>query len=460
MGDRAGVTSGLERRLRNAFERLGLVDADIPDRVSLAADTIAGFTRQHGRSPVWLYWAPGRIEVFGKHTDYAGGRSLVAAVPRGFVVAAAPRDDQTVAAYDTRLDTSTRVNVEDETQPFGGWANYVAVVARRLAKNFPGAALGADLAFASDLPRSSGISSSSALVVGIARALITRGQLDQRREWTAAIENTLDLAGYLGAVENGLTFKTLAGTSGVGTHGGSEDHTAILNCRPDRVSAYSYVPVRPQGEAAVPADWMFLVMSSGIEAVKTGSAMGQYNAASLSTRALVDAWRRAGHHEGDAPITLAGVLATGPGAADEIRRAVRLHPSPDFDTEALERRLRHFIAEDARVPQALDAFARADRETLGGLAADTQRDAEHLLRNQVPETSSLAALARESGAFASSSFGAGFGGSVWALVTASEAMRILPAWQRRYVERFPSVQNVTGFAARPAPSSAALVLSE
>ena len=29
-------------------------------------------------------FVPGRIEVLGKHTDYAGGRSLVAAVPRGF----------------------------------------------------------------------------------------------------------------------------------------------------------------------------------------------------------------------------------------------------------------------------------------------------------------------------------------------------------------------------------------
>ena len=57
----------------------------------------------------------------------------------------------------------------------------------------------------------------------------------ERPEWTRAIGTPLDLAGYLGAVENGLTFGSLAGTSGVGTHGGSEDHTAILTCRAGRV---------------------------------------------------------------------------------------------------------------------------------------------------------------------------------------------------------------------------------
>jgi galactokinase len=50
-----------------------------------------------GAGPEWCAWrVPGRIEVLGKHTDYAGGRSLVCAVEQGFVVAAAPRSDDVV----------------------------------------------------------------------------------------------------------------------------------------------------------------------------------------------------------------------------------------------------------------------------------------------------------------------------------------------------------------------------
>lgn len=449
----------LEQRLGAAFERLGMAPADVGGRIALAAQTVAGFEQHHGREPRWLFWVPGRIEIFGKHTDYAGGRSLLAAVPRGFVVAAAPRDDDRVAAFDARWNSAMRVDISDGDQAFAGWPNYVAVVVRRLARNFPGAALGADIAFASDLPRSAGISSSSALVVGIARALATRGSLEDRPEWKSAVHTSLDLAGYLGAVENGLTFKSLAGTSGVGTHGGSEDHTAILNCRANRVNAFRYVPVRPQGDAALPGDWMFVVMSSGVEAAKAGAAMAKYNAASLSTRALVDAWQRAAEGSSSRPTTLAEVLGLHLDSASAIRQAVRRFPSRDFDGDALDRRLEHFIAEDARVPLALDAVAQSDALAIGALAQGSQADAERLLGNQIPETSALVALGLECGAFAASSFGAGFGGSVWALAPAAEAEHLLRVWRRRYIERYPAVENVTGFLARPAPASAELHIS-
>jgi galactokinase len=302
--------------LTAAFERLGVASADVAGRVALARQVVTGFEQHHGRAPRSLYWVPGRIEIFGKHTDYAGGRSLLAAVPRGFVVAAAPREDDRVVAYDARWNAAMRVDIQDIDQAFAGWPNYVAVVVRRLARNFPGAALGADIAFASDLPRSAGISSSSALVVGIARALITRAALDQRPEWLAAIQSPLDLAGYLGAVENGLTFKSLAGTSGVGTHGGSEDHTAILNCRADRVSAFAYVPVRPQGRRRAACR---LGVPRDIERHRSGqgrAAMARYNAASLSTRALVEAWRRAAGVPASHTMTLAEVLAEARTAPD------------------------------------------------------------------------------------------------------------------------------------------------
>ncbi len=37
------------------------------------------------------FFVPGRIEVLGKHTDYAGGRSLLCAAEQGFCLVAAAR---------------------------------------------------------------------------------------------------------------------------------------------------------------------------------------------------------------------------------------------------------------------------------------------------------------------------------------------------------------------------------
>ena len=62
----------------------------------------------------------------------------------------------------------------------------------------------------------------------------------------------------------------------------------------------------------------------------------------------------------------------------------------------------------------------------------SQRLAEAHLGNQVPETVTLQRSARELGAVAASAFGAGFGGSVWALVPESEAEAFLERWPEAY----------------------------
>jgi galactokinase len=48
----------------------------------------------------WRRFTPGRIEIFGKHTDYGGGHSLLAAVPRGIALVARRRSDGVVRVGD------------------------------------------------------------------------------------------------------------------------------------------------------------------------------------------------------------------------------------------------------------------------------------------------------------------------------------------------------------------------
>jgi galactokinase len=441
------------------FRDHGFEPDDAASRAALMQVAVDVFRRGRSGAPAWAWFVPGRIEVFGKHTDYAGGRSLVAAVPRGFAIVAAPTDDGIVHVEDARYGGHVAIAVESDADrsvdlngPNGerrearGWHRYVAVVARRLARNFPGARLGAHIVIASDLPRAAGVSSSSALVVGLATALIERGELERRPEWRG-LDRLEALAGYLGAVENGLTFGPLASASGVGTHGGSEDHTAILACQPGMLSAFAYVPVVPQGDAPMPPDWRFIVITTGIEADKAGSARDRYNRASLSTRALVDVWAR--RHPGDH--TLATVLAGGSSALVALRQAVAEDQQLDFTADELSRRLSHFVAEDRRVAEALVAVRDGDAGRIGELSADSQTDAERWLGNQIPETSALVRIVRESGAFAATSFGAGFGGSVWALVERTEATRIAERAADRYRAEHSNAGKVEWFSCRPGP---------
>lgn len=441
----------MSQRIAEALQRAGMPEGDLAGRVVLIESVVTEFRAATGREPSWVWWVPGRIELFGKHTDYAGGRSLVAAVPRGFAMAAGARADGLVVARDARWLAEMQILPTDNDTVFKGWTNYIAVVARRLARNFPGADLGTDIVFSSDLPRAAGASSSSALVVGVSLALSRRAALAERPEWISAVRSRLDLGGYLGAVENGLTFGSLAGTSGVGTHGGSEDQTAILNATPEAFSAFAYVPVRSIGQALLPRDWRFVVMPSGIEASKAGEALASYNRASLATQAITEVWSR--YSKRPAATLAAAIEAAGHEGLAAAIAAVR---HEDFSPEALTDRLAHFIAEDRRIPDALEAIRRADSSALGELSTGTQHDADVLLGNQIPETIALAKAARETGAFASSSFGAGFGGSVWAMVDAADAAAFADRWHARYLQTCTPPRPVVSFVARPAPPATEL----
>ena len=401
-------------------------------------------------APEHALWVPGRLEIFGKHTDYGGGHTLIAPVPRGFVLVARRRSDNIVALHDASrreqflLDAS-RLADRRPADPPSGWRRYVLTVVRRLAKNFPGAALGADIAFGSDLAPASGMSSSSALIVAVAATLVRLAELDKRPEWQANIADQVGAAGYYACIENGLALSSLEGDAGVGTHGGSEDHIAIVCGKPDHAAAWRFVPPAHQADVRVPEDWRFVIASSGVAARKTGEARESYNNLSLAVRTLLGIWNA---HERPAP-SLHAALMSSPDAAERLH--VRLHQHPAAAPLNLPARLTQFINEDARAVDAVRALRDADSAAIASLAQESQHDAEQLLRNQTPETSALVEIALRHGAFAASSFGAGFGGSVWALVEQKEATSLLSRWLSEYRSCFPG-RDATAFEARPGPA--------
>jgi galactokinase len=412
-----------------------------------------------GAEPTFAVWAPGRIELLGKHVDYGGGRSIVAAVERGFCFVARPRDDHRLIV--TAVTSGERVEcpVAAAQAPASGWANYVATVAGRVAGNFPGPLRGADVAFVSDLPVASGLSSSSALVVGLFLVLDAVNRLRERAEYRDAIGTCEELGEYLGALENGRTFKTLAGERGVGTLGGNQDQTAILCCEAGRISRFGYLPARREGTLAVPDDLTFVVASSGVEAAKTGDAMERYNRASSLLADILSRWNRV-HGRTDASMMRA--VTSSDDAAKWIRFMYTVRadlPNENFLRAENARRDRadrfgHFFAEAVEiVPAGWDAWAAADWHAFVRVTDRSQQLAERLLKNQVPQTVHLARRARELGAIAASAFGAGFGGSVWALATREDASAFLESWRDDYTGRFPQHASRSAFfttAAGPA----------
>ena len=93
-----------------------------------------------------------------------------------------------------------------------------------------------------------------------------------------------------------------------------------------------------------------------------------------------------------------------------------------------------------------------DLEGFGELVAGSQAGAEKLLRNQVPETMWLVREARALGALAASAFGAGFGGSVWALISRDRADEFVQSWREAYLtSRFHAARSSQFFVSAPGP---------
>ena len=432
------------------LDRLSPAARPLADDAMRRADEV--FRTIDGGTPARRLFVPGRIEVIGKHTDYAGGRSLTCAVERGFAVSYAPRRDGLVRIFDAQDARRAEFPVSPDLQPpVGIWSNYPMTVARRLARNFTSVTRGADIGFYSNLPRAAGLSTSSALVIAVFLALADVNQLDEDPLYISEIGDEWRLAGYLGSIENGKAFLNLSGDHGVGTSGGSQDHTAILLSEAGRLGVYHYIPVSRTALIPLPEDLTFVVASSGIAAAKTGSARERYNRAASLVSTLVDRWRRA---TGRNDVSLADALASSPDAADQLRALADQSDDP-AERAALRARLEHFLVEYGELmPRAIDALNAGAFDEFGRLVDRSQEAAERLLGNQVAETSALAALARINGALAASAFGAGFGGSVWALVESATAEAFLTAWRRAYRSGHPKAGASSAFfITRPGPGA-------
>ena len=429
------------------------------------------------------FWVPGRIELMGKHTDYAGGRSLLCAVNRGFAVVSADRSDShlrvlanfelsgSVAEATVSVsDTSERPLPED-------WALYPAVTARRLAKNF-GLALGADLALSCNLPEASGMSSSSAVVCLTFLALAARNGLATRSAFLERLPTAEMLCHYLGCIENGQSCgDLLPGDAGVGTFGGSEDHTAIMLCNEGELRQYAFCPTRLEQSIPFSAGLCMMIAVSGATAQKGAERLRDYNDAAMLARLAASA---AAEGLGlPAPTTLAAVVAAvadargvSPGhdsVKDAIAEAIKAHDDGVWAASdgsvvprgSLLRRYEQFFTESEElVPGVASLLASDDSAALGVLVDRSQALTESHLRNTLVETEWLPAAARRLGAHAASAFGAGFGGSVWAVAPADKAEALLSAWEAEYLQRFPErAPSARFFTMRaPAPGARSVVV--
>lgn len=137
----------------------------------LAAAAARAYTERHGRTPKGVWFAPGRVNLIGEHTDYNQGFVLPFALGAGVAVAAGSRRDGLFALWSRQSGgTATPAIAELRPGSITGWAAYALGMpwALREAGYEIG---GANITIDSDLPMGAGLSSSAALECAVGLAL-------------------------------------------------------------------------------------------------------------------------------------------------------------------------------------------------------------------------------------------------------------------------------------------------
>jgi galactokinase len=182
-----------------------------------------------------------------------------------------------------------------------------------------------------------------------------------------------------------------------------------------------------------------------VVAEKTGAAKESYNAAARATAEIHRLWQQ---HSGGSDASLGEALSRDLEALGRLRTLLAGRP-------ALAARLEQFAAEtEAIIPAAAEALGNGEVERFGDLVDRSQDGAERGLGNQVGETVHLQRRARALGAVAASAFGAGFGGSVWAMIGEDQAETFQEQWETDYLAAFPARRaGAEFFLTRPGPGA-------
>ena len=417
---------------------------------------------------LYLITVPNRIELLGKHTDYQGGETLLLTGPKNFFALAAPAADgvSELVNADYRLGkTSLKLGgKEPEMLSAGVGSNYTFAVAKRLSHNLKDAGCSpledVKAVFIGDIPFGGGTSGSSAklitdfLIFASVNRLLTDNnfislivengkksglELNQR----GVDDFSLALSMYVAHHENGLDFGDLKGDRGVGTFGGSEDHTAIMLGKRGRLLYCRYCPTQILEILNMPEDCHVCVAYSGRKADKTGDAMVGFNRLSQDAGSAVQALIGTNHSELHLLRDFFSEMPADQRAAAAYERLKR-------EDRGIAERAYQFFKEREITERGVTCLKANNLLEYGRLLNGSHENSRRYLKNIAPEVDFLQSSANEMGALGASGFGAGFGGSCYAVVKSPQPGDFIDRWKRAYVKSYPQLQDRAQFDLYPA----------
>ena len=354
-----------------------------------ARDLAVEFAYRFGRAPT-VSRAPGRVNLIGEHTDYNDGFVMPAALEFATLTAASQRPDRRLRIYSMIMDETREFDLNSPSQgPTGDWSDYILGVALMLESHGRNLS-GADLIVWSDVPIGAGLSSSAALEVSCAHALLTESGLPF---------DPIEIAQLCQRAENDFVGMRCGVMDQYISCCGVAGHALLIDCRS-----------LESRNVAIAPNLRLLIANSRVRHQHAG---GEYN---LRREACEEGVRLLSRYLG--PIQ--ALRDVTPKQLEAKRRKL-----PDL----IYRRCRHIVTENARVLEAERALGSGDLVACGRAMNASHLSMRDDFEITCPEVDMLAGLAQTvKGVYGSRMTGGGFGGCTislledWAVDKASQIL--------------------------------------
>lgn len=365
------------------------------------------FIKHFDGSTGYIYFAPGRVNLIGEHTDYNGGFVFPGAVEKGILAEIKPNGTSQVRAYSIDLKDYVEFDLGDAEVPSASWAKYIYGVCREMQK-LGVEVKGFNTAFAGDVPLGAGMSSSAALESCYATAineLFAEGKIDKMELARVGQRTEHNYVGVMCGIMD--QFASIHGREGQ------------LMRLDTRSMEYEYHPFNPQGYKLVLLDTV----------VKHTLADSAYNKRRQSCEAVVAEIKK------DHPEV-------------EYLRDVDMAMLEAYKGRVSEedyKRAEYVVGETQRVLDVTAALDKGDYETVGQRMYETHKGLSQLYEVSCEELDFLNDIAIECGVSGSRVMGGGFGGCTINLVKEELYDLFVDTAKKKYAEKFghePKVYNV------------------
>ncbi|MBS4219309.1 galactokinase [Bacillus sp. FJAT-49711] len=335
-----------------------------------------------GNGEIRTFFAPGRVNLIGEHTDYNGGHVFPCALDVGTTLLARKREDNLLRFYsmnfpeigviESQLDTLLYEEKDD-------WANYPKGVIDVLQKAGISIPSGVDLLFYGNIPNGAGLSSSASieLATGVMLNELFELNIDQ-----------IQLVKYAQMAENNFVGVNCGIMDQFASGMGKEGHAILLDCQ---TLEYTYSPLQL-------SDHVLVIANTN---KRRGLADSKYNERrSECERALAQLQ------------TELDIQSLGDLTVDEFEAHKYI-----IENETDRKRAKHAVSENARTLVAVEKLNEGDLEAFGKLMNASHLSLMKDYEVTGEELDALVEAAWNEDVLGARMTGAGFGGCTINLVS-------------------------------------------